>query len=121
MQANIKADASRHSYELRRLQCAFAIFRQKTARQLKDISDALAVCQNLLQLAKDEVVSLKEEMNKKCMSPQPQYKQQEIVTDSRRLSNVNQSINYSIIAENANLKHQIAQLQSENLRLQQEY
>lgn len=119
MQANTKADGLHDSSELRRLQSAFATFRQKTARQLKDISDALAVCQNMLQQARGEVVSLKEEMQNKCISPQPQYKQHEIFTDLRRLPN-NQSISDSLIAENANLKHQIAQLQSENLRLQLE-
>ena len=120
MQANTKADDSRYSCELRRLQSAFAKFRQKTAQQLKDLSDVLALCRNQLQQAKDEAVSLKEEMQNKCMKPLSQHKPQETIRDFRRLSNVNQSINYPLIAENANLKHQIAQLRSENLRLQQE-
>ena len=120
MQINTETDITRLLIELHRIRSAFASFRQASAYQLKDMSDALSECQQELQRKRNEIISLKERMTNEHMKPELPTKRPETLAGLRQLQNINTSADYPLIAENANLKHQIAQLQAENLRLKLE-
>ena len=116
MSTDRNIDPARLLIELHRKSSAFASFRQAAARRINNLSDALEKCRNQLLQAQMEILSLKEQMLKRLPQKQP-----EILLDLRAEANMSTFMqNNPIITENANLKHQIALLQSENLRLQQE-
>lgn len=101
---------------LHRKSCAFASFRQTAARKIKALYDELDACKKELQLAQDEIASLK-----RYLKQQVPPKQSTSFMDLRTGANMDTAApNIPLVTENARLREQIAQLRSENLRLQQE-